>query len=75
MAIATLTSKGRITIPAKLRASLGLSPGDRVQFVSLKNGSFEIVAATCSVRALKGLIRKPSKSVSIEDMAQACPSS
>ncbi|WP_367372193.1 AbrB/MazE/SpoVT family DNA-binding domain-containing protein [Pseudomonas lini] len=73
MATATLSSKGRITLPAELRASLGLRAGDRVQFVSLENGSFEIVAGTCSARALKGLIRKPSKSVSIKDMAQACP--
>ncbi|WP_411740775.1 hypothetical protein [Pseudomonas sp. A-RE-19] len=43
-----------------MRASLGLRAGDRVQFVSLENGSFEIVAVTCSARAFKGLIRKPS---------------
>ncbi len=52
---------------------MGLRAGDRVQFVSLKNGSVEIVAATCSARALKGLIRKPAKPVCIQDMAQTSP--
>ncbi|MCO8313373.1 AbrB/MazE/SpoVT family DNA-binding domain-containing protein [Pseudomonas mandelii] len=73
MAMATLTSKGRVTLPAELRASLGLRAGDRVQFVSLENGSFEIMAVTCSARTLKGLIRKPAKPVHIKDMAQAGP--
>jgi len=31
-----------------------------------------MAAVTCSTRALKGLIRKLVKSVSIEDMTQAC---
>lgn len=68
MATATLTSKGQITIPAQVRASLGLDTGDRIEFVALGDGKFAIMAATHSARDLKGLIRKPSKSVSVEDM-------
>lgn len=71
MATATLTSKGQITIPAQVRASLGLDTGDRVEFVALEDGKFAIIAATHSAKDLKGLIRKPSKNVSIEDMNQA----
>ncbi|VVO23687.1 AbrB/MazE/SpoVT family DNA-binding domain-containing protein [Pseudomonas fluorescens] len=71
MATATLTSKGQITIPAQVRASLGLDTGDRIEFVAMGDGKFAIVAVTHSVRDLKGLIRKPSKAVSIEDMNQA----
>lgn len=68
MATATLTSKGRITIPAEVRASLGIDTGDRIEFVALDTGKFAIMAATHSVTDLKGLIRKPTKAVSIDDM-------
>ncbi|MCI8210253.1 AbrB family transcriptional regulator [Pseudomonas sp. S25] len=68
MAAAKLTSKGQITIPAQVRASLGLDTGDRIEFVDIGDGRFAIMAATHSVRDLKGLIRKPIKPVSIEDM-------
>ena len=71
MATATVNSKGQITIPAQVRASLGLRPGDRVDFVEIENRQFAIVAVTHSVKRLKGMIRKPQNAVSIEDMNTA----
>ncbi|QJI30116.1 AbrB/MazE/SpoVT family DNA-binding domain-containing protein [Pseudomonas sp. ADAK18] len=71
MATATLTSKGQITIPVQVRTALGLDTGDRVEFVEIEAGKFAIIAASHSVQDLKGLIRKPAKAVSIEDMNQA----
>lgn len=68
MATATLTSKGQITIPVQVRAALGLDTGDRVEFVEMEDGKFAIIAASKSVRDLKGLIRKPARAVSIEEM-------
>lgn len=68
MSTATVTSKGQITIPASVRASLGLEAGTRVEFVETEKGKYSIVAATHSVQALKGLLRKPASPVSIEDM-------
>jgi AbrB family looped-hinge helix DNA binding protein len=68
MATATVTSKGQITIPAQVRAALGLETGDRVEFVELENGQFAVMAAAHSVQSLKGLIRKPASPVSIDDM-------
>ena len=68
MPTATLTSKGQITIPAAVRAALGVDAGDRVEFVEMANGRFELVAATRPVTALKGMVRKPPEPVSIEDM-------
>jgi AbrB family looped-hinge helix DNA binding protein len=72
LAVATLTSKGQITIPSRVRAALGLEAGDRVEFVEQEKGQFAIVAATRSVQELRGLFRgKRSKPVSIEEMNAA----
>ena len=72
MASATVTSKGQITIPAKVREILGLETGDRIEFVQIEPRKFEIIPATSSVRELKGMLydqkRKP---VSIEEMNAA----
>lgn len=57
MAAATVTSKGQITIPARVRAALGVDAGDRVEFVELQKGQFAMIAATRSVRELNGLFK------------------
>jgi antitoxin PrlF len=71
MATATVTSKGQITIPAPVRAALGVEAGDRVEFVEVEPGRFEVVAATQSVTALKGLVKKPGRPVTIAAMNAA----
>jgi antitoxin PrlF len=72
MASATLTSKGRITIPLRVRKFLGLDAGDRVEFVEIDQGKFAIVAATRSVRELEGMFQnKRRKPVSVEEMNAA----
>jgi AbrB family looped-hinge helix DNA binding protein len=71
MTAATLTSKGQITIPATVRAALGVDAGDRVEFVEIAAGRYEVIAATRPVTALKGMFGKPRKSVSIETMNAA----
>ena len=71
MTTATVTSKGQITIPSAVRRALKVEPGDRVEFVEVDPGRFEVVAATRSVTELKGLFGKAVKRVSIEDMNKA----
>jgi AbrB family looped-hinge helix DNA binding protein len=71
MATATLSSKGQITIPAVVRAALGIGSGDRVEFVQIEPGHFELVAATHAITALKGLVRKPVAPVTIGQMNDA----
>jgi antitoxin PrlF len=71
MPTATLTSKGQITIPKEVREALGVGTGDRLEFVAEEKGVYRVVAATRDVRHLKGLIGKPSKPVSVEDMNRA----
>jgi antitoxin PrlF len=68
MAAATVTGKGQITIPVEVRQALRLDAGDRVEFVEVEPGRFEIVPATRSVTDLKGMFGKPSRVVSIEEM-------
>jgi antitoxin PrlF len=71
MSTATVTSKGQITIPASVRQALRIEAGDRVEFVEIEAGRFEVVAATRSVKELKGMYGSPPKTVSIEEMNAA----
>jgi len=71
MTTATLTSKGQITIPASVRDALHIGTGDRVEFVEVHPGRYELIAATRPVTALKGMFGKAKKAVSIEDMNAA----
>ena len=68
---ATVTSKGQITIPKPVRDALGVESGDRVEFVELERGVYSVIAATRDIRDLKGVIPKPAKPVSVEDMNKA----
>ena len=71
MATATVTSKGQITIPASVRQALRVEAGDRVEFVEIEPDRYELVPATQSVRALKGMFGKATKTVTIEEMNRA----
>ena len=71
MSTAVVTSKGQITIPKPVRDGLGVETGDRVEFVELERGVYSVVAATRDIRSLKGMIPKPAKPVSVEDMNKA----
>jgi antitoxin PrlF len=71
MPTATVTSKGQITIPAAVRQALQVEAGDRVEFVEIEAGRFEVVAATRSVKELKGMFGSPPRTASIEEMNAA----
>ena len=68
MTTATVSSKGQITIPANVRRALHVDAGDRVEFVQVEPGRFELIAATQSITSMKGMFGKPHKTVSIDDM-------
>ena len=68
MTAATLTSKGQLTLPKDVRVALGVGPGDRVDFVRMEDGNFAVLPATHSVKKLKGIISRPKRAVSLEDM-------
>ena len=71
MATATLTSKGQLTLHKSVRERMGLDSGDRVEFVEVTDGVFNIVAATRDVRELRGMINKPKEAVSLDEMNRA----
>ena len=71
MTTATISSKGQITIPADVRHALRVDTGDRVEFVEVAPGRYEFVAATHSVKELKGMFGKATRTVSIEEMNRA----
>ncbi len=71
MGTATVTSKGQITIPVDVRERLKVEAGDRVEFVEVAPGRFELIAATQSVRALKGMFGPAKRVVSVDSMNRA----
>jgi antitoxin PrlF len=68
MNVATISSKGQITIPSAVRVTLGLDAGDRIEFVEVAPGRFEFFPVTRDIRELKGMFGKAKKTVSIDEM-------
>ena len=64
---ASLTNNGQITIPAYIRKKLHLTSGHMLQFF-LTNDSFVVVPINRSVKDLRGILPKPTKSLTIEEM-------
>jgi AbrB family looped-hinge helix DNA binding protein len=71
MSIATVTSKGQLTLPKDVRTALGVGPGDRVAFVRMDDGNFAVMPAAEPVKRLKGMLARPKKPVSLADMDKA----
>ena len=68
MSTATISSKGRVTIPKPVRERLGVNPGDRVDFVEVECGAFLLIAVNRDIRTLKGIVPKPERAVAIGEM-------
>ena len=71
MTAAVLTSKGQITIPLDVRQSLKITQGDRVEFVEVSPGRFEILAKTRSIKELRGMFGPPMVHASIDEINEA----
>jgi antitoxin PrlF len=71
MPTATLTSKGRITLPLAVRAALGLTAGQKIEFLP-EGDSFRVVAVRADVSVLRGrFVGRVKKPVSIAQMDAA----
>lgn len=68
----TLTSKAQITLPKAVRQLLQLAPGDKVAFVAQADGQITVSKASSpSFAQLRGVLPKPARTISIEEMNQA----
>jgi antitoxin PrlF len=61
MAIATLTSKGQITLPKEVREHLHLGEGDRLEFVIRSDGEVHVQPVAGSYRDLRGMLQRPGR--------------
>jgi len=69
VALATLTSKGQVTIPKEIRDSLRLHAGDKVEFVITESREALLKPVTKKVDDVFGRLHKPGrKRISIEKM-------
>jgi AbrB family looped-hinge helix DNA binding protein len=72
MSIATVTTKGQITIPKEIRDYLKLETGSKVEFVIDENGEVKIVPLNVPLEALSGVLHRPGmKTTTIEEMEAA----
>jgi AbrB family looped-hinge helix DNA binding protein len=72
MPTATVTSKGQVTLPRKVREALRVRPGDRIDFVVGDDGEVRVRAGEADVGELHGLLRRPRRRpVSLEAMEEA----
>jgi AbrB family looped-hinge helix DNA binding protein len=72
MATTTLTSKGQVTIPQKVREHLGLGAGDKVDFVIASDGVVYLRLVAGSVRRLYGFLKRPSRRApTVEEMDES----
>jgi antitoxin PrlF len=71
MSVATITTKGQVTIPKEIRELLSLHSGDKIEFFVKPNGEATIRPMSSKVDdvfcKLKNIMQKP---VSVEEMNQ-----
>lgn len=74
MAMATLTSKGQVTVPKSIRERLGLETGDQLEFRIDSAGRIVVEPAVAGRRLrIDGLLRKYARhpATTIEEMNEA----
>ncbi len=72
MALATLTTKGQVTIPKQIRESLKLHTGDKIEIVVTEKREAIIRPISKKVDDIFGKLHRPErKAVSVESMNNA----
>ena len=67
----TVSSKGQVTLPAAARKRLGIRAGTKLEVVVTHDDRLEIVKVGGSIRDLKGLLPKPKRVLTLEEMDEA----
>ena len=76
MAIATLTSKGQVTVPKSVRSVLHLHTGDKLDFLVVDEGVVEVRPVTRKVAEVFGCLESKAKEpVALPEMKQRVSSS
>jgi AbrB family looped-hinge helix DNA binding protein len=69
MSLATVTSKGQVTLPKALRDALGIKPGSEVGFRALSEDRAELQVVATHPLANAGILQRPGqRSLTVEDM-------
>ncbi len=72
MSVSTLTSKGQITIPQDVRETLQVDSGDKLSWDIQEDGSVVVrKARRRTVAQLAGLLGKPKRAATVEEMDAA----
>lgn len=67
--LATMDSRGRITLPKSLRDTLKVSPGDRFAFYQLIDGTIIVRVKNRRLSELGGILARPEQPlVSVDEM-------
>jgi antitoxin PrlF len=67
--LATLTSKGQITLPKEIRDRLGLDAGSMLDFQVLPDNTITARAVKPDARRIRGLLKSPhAKPLTVEQM-------
>ncbi len=69
---ATITSKGQVTIPKRIRDSLGLQPGTEVEFIVAEDGTIHVRPKQPPLERLRTVRdRLADRDVDLETMRRA----
>jgi len=68
---ATVTGKGQVTLPKEVRERLRVRKGDKVRFVVEDKASIAVTRAEHSIRDLFGILGKPRRSATLQEMDEA----
>ncbi len=71
MVTSTLSQKGQTTIPVEILRHLKVLPGDKLQYFVEPDGRVSLLPKTLSVKDLQGVLPKPARTVSVEEMDEA----
>jgi AbrB family looped-hinge helix DNA binding protein len=69
--IATVTSKGQMTLPVEARRQLGLKAGSLVDITIHPGRVLKLVPLDGTIRQLKGALKKPARPLSLDEMERA----
>jgi len=71
MTVATLTSKGQMTIPKQVRKALRLQTGDKIEIIVTRKQEAILRPLSRKVDDVFGRLNKPDHPVSISEMNDA----